>query len=43
MNILHLKKFFIAVTDDETTGLVIILSFLQVNNDRILKYISQAI
>jgi hypothetical protein len=42
-NILHLKKCLIVVTDEEATGLVIILPFLQVNTDTILKYISQAI
>jgi len=36
-------KCFMVVTDEEATGLVIILPFLQVNTDKILKYISQAI
>jgi len=42
MNILHLKKCSIVVTDKEAAGLVIILPFPQVNTDKILKYISQA-
>jgi len=43
MNIFHLKKCFIVVREEQAAGLVIILSFLQVSTDRILKYISQAI